>query len=193
MIQNATCREANRHRHLILAQRSSASHQPTSSNPALKRTTAGEPPTQSWTGWWELSEGQDRGHWAACISVCRRREQTGTAGVTSQRGEGSGNPLTGPGRCAGGLLGGAGVQLEAIVRAHQSQRSPHSARPAAVQRGPPWQSTRRQQIEDALPILTAEYEEQQGHPTAVDHLDRTAEPAGRTDPAQPGEHTGRDR
>ncbi|ATZ22070.1 TrwC relaxase [Streptomyces lavendulae subsp. lavendulae] len=26
-----------------------------------------------------------------------------------------------------------------------------------------WQSTRRQQIEDALPFLTAEYEEQQGH------------------------------
>ncbi|MFD3720093.1 relaxase domain-containing protein [Streptomyces sp. NPDC058674] len=27
-----------------------------------------------------------------------------------------------------------------------------------------WQSTRRQQIEDALPVLTAEYEERQGHP-----------------------------
>ncbi|MFF3967944.1 MobF family relaxase [Streptomyces griseorubiginosus] len=27
-----------------------------------------------------------------------------------------------------------------------------------------WQSTRRQQIEDALPVLTAKYEEKQGHP-----------------------------
>ncbi|MER6113872.1 MobF family relaxase [Streptomyces hirsutus] len=27
-----------------------------------------------------------------------------------------------------------------------------------------WQSTRRQQIEDALPVLTAKYEERQGHP-----------------------------
>jgi hypothetical protein len=26
-----------------------------------------------------------------------------------------------------------------------------------------WQSTRRQQIEDALPVLTARYEERQGH------------------------------
>lgn len=46
-----------------------------------------------------------------------------------------------------------------------------------------WQSTRRQQIEDALPVLVADYEERQGHPPgerAAYTLDRQA--ADRTRP-----------